>query len=56
MNNVAIVDKDQSVGSQVVEFKTILAKLTEATELLKIQKQDEAAASISAMSDAVDYL
>lgn len=56
MNNVAIADTDQSAGSQVVEFKTILAKLTEATELLKSQKHEEAAATISAMSDAVDYL
>ncbi|WP_457578619.1 hypothetical protein [Ensifer adhaerens] len=54
MNNVAI--KNGPADPQVVEFKTILAKLTEATELLKNQRQDEAEATVAAMSDAVDYL
>ncbi|MBD9571880.1 hypothetical protein [Ensifer sp. ENS08] len=54
MNNVAI--KNEPADPQVVEFKTILAKLTEATDLLKNQKQDEAEATVAAMSDAVDYL
>ncbi len=54
MNNVAI--KNEPADPQVVEFKTILAKLGKATDLLKNQKQDEAEATVAAMSDAVDYL
>ncbi|MBD9628155.1 hypothetical protein IB279_34965 [Ensifer sp. ENS06] len=56
MNNVAIAGNEQTGSQAVVEFKTILQQLTQASELLKEQKTEEATASILAMSDTVDYL
>lgn len=56
MNNVAMTRNDQSTSLDVVDFKTVLDRLTEAADLLKDQKREEAEASIAAMSDAVKYL